>query len=318
MRIKKAIITAAARGERLYPVADTVQKAMLPVVDRDGLTKPAIQIIAEEAFSAGIEEICIVCAPGDEARYRQTFETLHDNLLKAFKNVSWAQRQAERIESLLDRLHFAVQEETLGFGHAVLCAKSFATDEPFLLLLGDHLYVSDLAEKSCARQLVEVAEQEQLSVSAVNPTPEHLIHKFGTLNGQLLPAHDGIYQVDKIVEKPSLSQAELELNIPGLRMGYYLCVFGMHALQPSIFSILETQFEQCQKQGKELQLTPALHQLALDQAYLALEMKGRRFDLSGSHGYLQAQLGLGLAGREKEEVLTTVLRLLAEERQYAG
>ena len=317
MRIKKAIITAAARGERLYPVADTVQKAMLPVVDRDGLTKPAIQIIAEEAFSAGIEEICIVCAPGDETRYRQTFETLHANLLKAFKNVSWAQTQAQHIENLLDRLHFSVQEETLGFGHAVLCAKDFVGDEPFLLLLGDHLYVSDLNGKSCAKQLVEIAEQEQLSVSAVNPTPEHLIHKFGTMNGRLIPELDGVYQVHKIVEKPSLSQAEMELSIPGFRMGYYLCVFGMHILQPAIFNILEAQFEQCQTEEKDLQLTPALHQLALDQAYLALEMKGRRFDLSGAHGYLQAQLGLGLAGKEKEEVLTTVLRLLAEEQQYA-
>lgn len=317
MRIKKAIITAAARGERLYPVADTVQKAMLPIVDRDGLTKPAIQIIAEEAFSAGIEEICIICAPGDEPRYRQTFETLHANLLKAFKNVSWAQTQAQHIEKLLDRLHFSVQEETLGFGHAVLCAKDFVGDEPFLLLLGDHLYVSDLAGKSCAKQLVEIAEQEQLSVSAVNPTPEHLIHKFGTMNGRLIPELDGVYQVHKIIEKPSLSQAEIELSIPGFRMGYYLCVFGMHILQPSIFNILEAQFEQCQLEEKDLQLTPALHQLALDQAYLALEMKGRRFDLSGAHGYLQAQLGLGLAGKEKEEVLTTVLRLLAEEQQYA-
>lgn len=317
MHIKKAIITAAARGERLYPVADTVQKAMLPVVDRDGLTKPAIQIIAEEAFSAGIEEICIVCAPGDEARYRQTFETLHANLLKAFKNVGWAQIQAQRIESLLDCLHFSVQEETLGFGHAVLCAKDFVGDEPFLLLLGDHLYVSDLAQKSCAKQLVEIAEQEDLSVSAVNPTPEHLINKFGTINGRLNPDLEGVYEVHKIIEKPSLSQAELELNIPALRMGYYLCVFGMHALQPSIFKILEQQFEVCQKAGKELQLTPALHQLALDQAYLALDMKGRRYDLSGTHGYLQAQLALGLAGKEKEEVLTTVLRLLAEVQQYA-
>ena len=150
MQIKKAIITAAARGERLYPVADTVQKATLPVIDRDGLTKPVIQIIAEEAFSAGIEEICIICAPGDEARYRQTFNTLQSNLLKAFKNVGWAQNQAQRLANLQDRLYFSVQEETLGYGHAVLCGKEFINDEPFLLLLGDHLYVSDLPEKSCA------------------------------------------------------------------------------------------------------------------------------------------------------------------------
>ena len=80
MKIKKAVITAAARGERLYPVADTIQKAMLPVIDIDGLHKPVIQIIAEEAFSSGIEEICIICAPGDGDRYINGFKSLRDNL----------------------------------------------------------------------------------------------------------------------------------------------------------------------------------------------------------------------------------------------
>lgn len=311
MQIKKAVITAAARGERLYPVADTVQKAMLPVVDRDGLTKPAIQIIAEEAFAAGVEEIAIVCAPGDEQRYRQTFESLHDNLLKAYQNVSWAKTEAEHIEHLLDRLHFCVQEKTLGYGHAVLQAKDFVKGDPFLLLLGDHLYVSDDKERNCAKQLIDIAEQQQQSVTAVNRTPEYLIHKYGTLTGTLLPENDGFYQVKKIIEKPSLSQAELELEIPHIRMGYYLCVFGMHVLQPLIFDILEEQF--AASNGKDLPLTSALQTLAERQAYLALEIRGRRYDLSATHGLLQAELALGLAGQQREELMTTLLRLLAEK-----
>lgn len=314
MKITKAIITAAGRGERLYPVADTVQKATLPFIDRDGLTKPTIQIIAEEAFSAGIEEICIVCAPGDEKRYRQTFETLHDNLLKAYQNVGWAKEQAKNIELLLDRMYFRVQEQTLGYGHAVLQAKDFTNNEPFLLLLGDHLYVPD-GVKTCAKQLVEVAEQRELSVTAVNPTPEYLIHKYGTLKGNLISDKERIYQVNTIIEKPSLSQAELDLEIPGLRMGYYLCVFGMHVLQPRVFDILEKQFEVCQKNGTELQLTPALQKIADEQSYLAYEMKGRRYDLSSTYGSLQTQLALGLSGENKEEILTAVLRILADFRQ---
>jgi len=314
MQIKKAVITAAARGERLYPVADTVQKAMLPIVDRDGLTKPVIQIIIEEAFSAGIEEICIVCAPGDEWRYRAAFETLHDNLLKAFRNANWAQIQAQRIEHLLERLHFSVQTETLGYGHAVWCAKDFVQNDSFLLLLGDHLYVSDILQ-TCAQQLVEVASQLQKSVTAVNPTPEFLIHKYGTLSGKLLQEMDGVYEVDKIIEKPSLSRAEQELNVPGTRMGYYLCVFGMHVLQPAVFDILGEQFEASKNFGNDLQLTPALQVLATQQAYLALEMKGRRYDLGSTYGLLQTQLALGLAGNAKEEVLTTMLRVLAEAQQ---
>ena len=95
--VKKAIIPAAGFGTRMFPASLGMKKEFFPVIDRDGLTKPVIQIIAEEAFSAGIEEICIICAPGDEARYRQTFNTLQSNLLKAFKNVGWAQNQADRL-----------------------------------------------------------------------------------------------------------------------------------------------------------------------------------------------------------------------------
>ncbi len=122
MRIKKAVITAAARGERLYPVADTIQKAMLPVIDIDGLYKPVIQIICEEAFSSGIEEICIVCAPGDGERYISAFTSLRDNLVKSFKSVDWAKEEAEKIDHLLNRIQFAEQKEPKGYGHAVYCS----------------------------------------------------------------------------------------------------------------------------------------------------------------------------------------------------
>src|SRR6267142_3264173 len=92
-RVRKAVITAAGRGTRQYPASDTVQKAMLPLVDRDGLTKPVLQIIAEEALESGIEEICVVCAPGDEAVYRQHFRSYAENLRSAFKGVNWAEEQ---------------------------------------------------------------------------------------------------------------------------------------------------------------------------------------------------------------------------------
>ena len=125
MQIRKAVITAAGRGVRLYPVADTVQKAMLPVVDRDGLAKPVIQIIAEEALDSGIEEICIVCAPGDEEQYRRQLRQLRENLLSAYEGADWAHEQARRLDDLVRRLCFAAQEEPLGYGHAVSCAKGF-------------------------------------------------------------------------------------------------------------------------------------------------------------------------------------------------
>ncbi|MCW3080150.1 sugar phosphate nucleotidyltransferase, partial [Segetibacter sp.] len=243
MKIKKAVITAAARGERLYPVADTIQKAMLPVIDIDGLHKPVIQIIAEEAFSSGIEEICIICAPGDGDRYINAFNSLKNNLNNSFKRVDWARAEAEKIDFLLGRIQFGEQEEALGYGHAVYSAKQFVGNEPFLLLLGDYLYVSNLMQKRCAQQLMDLASQEQCSVSAVNPTIEHQITRYGTLTGKQLPNQQGVYQIEKIIEKPSLSVAELELQTPGLRVGYYLCFFGMHVFTSAVFELLEKQMQ---------------------------------------------------------------------------
>jgi len=309
MRIKKAVITAAARGERLYPVADTIQKAMLPVVDIDGLHKPVIQIIIEEAFASGIEEICIVCAPGDGKRYIDAFASLRDNLVKSFKSVDWAKEEAEKIDQLLSRIQFAEQQEARGYGHAVYCAKEFVNNEPFLLLLGDYLYVSYLNQKRCAAQLIDLATKEACSVSAVNPTIEHQIHRYGTLTGKHLPNSEGVYQIEKLIEKPSLSTAELELQTPGLRAGYYLCFFGIHVFTPLVFELLE---KETKKEDANILLTPVLQNLAVTEKYLALEVKGKRYDLSRKNGLLRAQIALGLAGDAHDETLTTIVELLAE------
>ena len=309
MKVRKAVITAAARGERLYPVADTIQKAMLPVIDIDGLYKPVIQAIAEEAFLSGIEEICVVCAPGDGERYINAFTSLRDNLIKSYKSVDWAREEAEKIDTLISRIQYAEQSEPLGYGHAVYCAKDFVNDEPFLLLLGDYLYVSNLTSKRCAAQLIELAVQEKCSVSAVNPTIEHQIGRYGTVTGKHVANMTGVYQIEKLIEKPSLSVAELELQTPGLRVGYYLCFFGMHVLTPTVFTLLEQQIGQG---SRNVLLTPILQALADTEKYLALEVKGNRYDLSGRQGLLRAQMALGLAGVAHDETLTSMVELLAE------
>ncbi len=142
VRITKAVITAAGRGARQYPAFDTVQKAMLPLVDRDGLTKPVLQVIAEEALESGIEEIGVVVAPGDEAAYRRLLRNYAENLRAGFRGEPWAEAQARRLVEMEGRLRFAEQAEPRGYGHAVHCAKGLVGDEPFLLLLSDHVYIS--------------------------------------------------------------------------------------------------------------------------------------------------------------------------------
>src|SRR5262245_6065059 len=165
---------------------------MLPLVDRDGLTKPVLQIIAEEALESGIEEICVVSAPGDEAVYRRHFRSYAENLRSAFKGVEWAEEQARRLDDLEKRLSFAVQPEPDGYGHAVWCARGFVSGQAFLLLLGDHLYISSEVRR-CARQLLDLAAAEACAVSAVQATREHLIHQYGTLTGRRLPDRPDVY-----------------------------------------------------------------------------------------------------------------------------
>ena len=313
MQIKKAVITAAGRGVRLYPVADTVQKAMLPLIDRDGLAKPVIQIIAEEALDSGIEELCIVCAPEDEARYRTQLGMLRENMLRAYGGVDWALAQAERLDTLLRRIQFAPQHEPLGYGHAVYCAKDFVGGEAFLLLLSDHLYISDIHGKRCAQQLIELAAREECAVAAVQATREHLVGRYGTVAGRRVPDATGIYQIERTLEKPSVSTAELQLQTPGLRTGHYLCFFGMHVLCNSLFDILGHTISDAK--GGDIQLTPALNELAQREKYLALEVGGRRYDIGARYGLFQAQTALALAGKDSNEVLTTVIEVLAEARQ---
>jgi UTP--glucose-1-phosphate uridylyltransferase len=320
MRIRKAVITAAGRGARVYPAADTVQQAMLPLVDRDGLAKPVLQIIAEEALESGIEELCIVCAPGDEARYRAQLAASRQTLATAFKDMDWARRQAERLDDLTHRLHFAVQEQPLGYGHAVACSRAFAAGDPFLLLLGDHLYVSHTPGSRCAAAAVALAEGEACAVSAVQATREHLVRRYGTLTGSRVSGLPGVYQIEKIREKPSLSQAELELQTPGLRAAHFLCFFGIHVLTPSVFEILEEFADRARSGGSggEHQLTPALDELARRERYLALEVSGRRYDISARFGALAAQIAVALAGTEREAVLTTIVETMAEAGALPG
>jgi len=255
-----------------------------------------------------------VCAPGDEARYRQQFEALRENLLAAYKGAAWAQRQAERITDLVQRLHFAVQEEPRGYGHSVYCAQRFVGDEPFLLLLGDHLYISHQAGKRCAQQLLELAAQEECAVAAVHATREHLVRRYGTLTGKRLANLQGVYQIEKIIEKPSVSEAELELQTPGLRVGHYLCFFGMYVLTPALFGVLERDLNS--GASGDVQLTPALQELARREKYLALEVEGSRHDIGERFGLLKTQIALGMAGDERDLMLSGIVEMMAEAGQW--
>jgi UTP--glucose-1-phosphate uridylyltransferase len=154
----------------------------------------------------------------------------------------------------------------------------------------------------CAARVVEVAQAEACSVSAVQATRESQLAHYGTVGGQRVPGRADLYRIDTVLEKPTPTEAEQRAIVPGLRAGHYLCFFGMHVLTPTIMEIL----------GKgNVTLSDALAELAAREQYLALEVEGRRYDLGVKYGLLVAQMALALGGRDRNEVLAQLLDLLS-------
>jgi UTP--glucose-1-phosphate uridylyltransferase len=277
MNIRKAVITAAGRGQRGLPLQS--------LVDRDGAEKKALQIIVEEVISAGVDEVCLVVAPGDQAAF------------------------AEAAGGHATRLHFVEQEQPRGYGHALGLARDFIDRKPFLHLVSDHLYLSR-GDLRCAQQVVEQARAENCSVSAVQATREHMLPFYGTVGGRRVARRAGLYEVEKVLEKPTPSEAEQELMVPGLRAGYYLCLFGIHAFTPTVMELLGEPVRQADGDGA-VHLSPVLSRLASRERYLALEVQGVRYNIGIRYGLLIAQLAFALDGADRENVLAQLVELLA-------
>lgn len=311
MKVRKAVITAAGRGTRMYPATTTIQKEMLPVMDRDGICKPAIQIIIEEALDSGIEEVCLVVNPHNRAQIEQHFAPLTAEELRLFKGKDWALLQSAKIQEIAARLTFVVQETPDGYGHAVYQAREFVGDEPCLVMLGDHIYTTG-EEKRCARQVLDVSEEHDATVSAVQQTPTELLHLFGTVCGERIGAHPPTYEVQAIYEKPTPEYAMAHLQQAGLLHGMYLCFFGMHVMAPAIFDCLRYAIDNDIREKGEFQFTSAQERLRDSGArYLASETMGDRHDIGIPFGYAQTQAALALNSVFKEQMLASLVRTLA-------
>lgn len=310
-RVRKAVITAAGRGTRMYPATITIQKEMLPVMDVDGIVKPAIQVIIEEALEAGIEDVCLVVNNINRRQIEQHFQPLSPEEMRLFKGKDWALLQSARLQQIAARLTFVEQTSPEGYGHAVWTARKFVGDEPFLLMLGDHIYTSGTAEP-CARQVLNVYEKYGASVSAVQQTPSELLHLFGTVTGKLIQENPRVYEVSHIYEKPSIEYAEQHLRVEGLLWGVYLCFFGMHVLNPAIFEALDYAIRNDLRERGEFQLTSAQERLRESgERYLAFEAVGRRYDFGIPFGYAQTQAALAVRSVYREQMLAALVSMLA-------
>ncbi|MFQ5857295.1 MAG: UTP--glucose-1-phosphate uridylyltransferase [Anaerolineae bacterium] len=309
--VRKAVITAAGRGTRQYPASTTVHKEMFPLVDRDGLTKPTIQIIAEEALDSGIDQIAIVVSPGDESSYQNHFSAISEELLPAFRGKEWALQQSQRVAYLQDIITYIPQPSPEGYGHAVWCARDWVGHEPFLLLLGDHVYISH-TDKRCARQLIDVYEQFHRTTIALRETPENRLHLFGTVAGQPIEPRHAVYRITHIKEKPDIRYAREHLRVPGLAEGMYLCFFGMYILTPRVFDCIEYHIKNDIRERGEIQLTNALEMLRQQEGTYGTETLGERYDMGIPFGYVETQVALALYGINRTEILQSLRRIIKQ------
>lgn len=275
MKVRKAVITAAGVNQRTLPLQT--------LIDRDGVEKPILRIILEEVFAAKVEQAGVVIAPGDEKLY------------------------AQAAGDLAPMVQFIEQSSARGYGHAVACARAFTTGEPFLHLVGDHVYLSQSANR-CASRLVAIAERERCSVSAVQATRENQLNRYGVVGGQHVTGSTDLYRIETVIEKPTPTVAEQQLIVPGMRAGYYLCFFGMHVLTPTVMELIERALSDG---NGAVSFSGVLDQLAKREQYLALEETCRRYDVGVRYGALTAQLALALAGQDRQDVLAQLVELLA-------
>lgn len=285
MKIRKAIIPAAGRGTRFLPATKALPKEMLPIVD-----KPTSQYIVEEAVASGIEEIIIIIGRGKgaiEDHFDKSYE-LEDILLKKDKLAILAEIQ--NISNLV-KIYYVRQKEPTGLGHAVLCAKSFTGDEPFAVLLSDDIVMS---ETPCLQRLIKFFEYCNISVVAVQRVSEDEVNKYGIIKPKRETQDSNIFQIDCVVEKPTKEEAPSQFAI----MGRYI-------LRPEVFEILEVTPI---GQGSELQLTDAINELNKQQAVLAFNFEGRRYDIGDKIGFIRATIDCALHRNDIREKILAHLR----------
>lgn len=273
MKVKKAVIPAAGLGTRMLPATKTVPKEMLPLVD-----KPVIQYIIEEAVASGIEDILVVTNRAKSAMddYFDYYPELEDRLLRSGKEheLSLVRESAD-----LANIFYVRQKETKGLGHAVWRAKRFVGDEPFAVLLGDDIMMS---QKPVLKQLIDAAEKYDASAIGVQTVSDDAISRYSSV--KVSPLEERVFGVTDLNEKPS----------PEEKFSNY-AILGRYVLTPGIFDILENTVP---GRGGEIQLTDGLAELCRREKMIAVDFEGRRYDTGNMLGFLEATIDFSLQNPE--------------------
>ncbi|MFN2242977.1 MAG: sugar phosphate nucleotidyltransferase [Anaerolineae bacterium] len=283
-QVRKAVIPVAGTGTRLFPATKAIKKAFFPIIDRDGIAKPAILLIVEEALDTGMEEVIVIVQERDLDDFRSFFgpPSRSDD---GGKSPLHLQEYARRIHSAGQRISYVVQRTQDGFGHAVYSAREAVGGEPFLLMLGDHLYRSHSA-RSCAQQMLEAYDRYERSVLGLRHVPETEIIHYGAASGKWVEANR-LLEIASLSEKPSADYARSNLRVSGLAGDEYLAFFGQYILKPQLFDYLGEQIDQGLRERGEYQLTSALDRVREEEGVLGLLIEGQCYDIGLPGSYLQ-------------------------------
>lgn len=289
MKVRKAIIPAAGLGTRLLPNTKSIPKEMLPLVD-----KPVLQYIVEEAVSAGVEEILIITNRG-KSPIEDYFDYAPD--LESRLLADGKEKEAGIIRAVADMadVYFVRQKETKGLGHAVWRAKSFVGNEPFAVLLGDDIMLS---ETPVLKQLVDAAERYKCSAIAIREFPGEEICKYSSvkLEEQL---SERVYRIGDMNEKPTMEE----------RLSNY-AIMGRYVLTPAIFDILE---HTAPGRNNEIQLTDGMRRLCHEEPMCAVDFEGKRYDTGNLKGYLESIIDFALKNEEAGDWLRQFIIDKAEQ-----
>lgn len=236
--VRKAVIPAAGLGTRHFPASHAVKKELFPVVGPDGIARALIHYHLSELVKAGIEEICIIVQPGDDAAFKAYLNGPSEDYLHRLEKYPQLLQEAGRMRELAHRIRFVFQHKQEGYGHAVYQTRNFAAHDMVLLCLGDHLFRGTLL--SPYREMAQMATAGGgRSVSAVNRIRADELKGYGTIAGTRRKDNRRLIDVELIIEKPDVAVARQKLHVDGLGNDEFLGWFGMHLLAPTIYDILD-------------------------------------------------------------------------------
>lgn len=289
-KVRKAVITAAGHGTRLFPLTKIIRKEFMPVIDSAGRLSPLIVDHVLSALAAGIDEVALIIQKEEEGAFRRLFcEPVPPEVFAKLSEEN--QARARELEAAGSRLTFIHQKEQRGLGHALLGAKDWVGDQPFLLVLGDHYFASTNGV-DCYSQILDAYGRMGDSLLGLAETREADICRFGTVAGKWQAASESdktrTLSITELKEKPDADYAREFLRVPGLAEGHYYTVFGLYILPSRVFALLSEMEKKKSYERGELQLTGALDVLRAEQGMLGIPISGEKIDIGVPAEYIRA------------------------------